>query len=177
MKRFRTPVTALIGFALCFSSIPSLAGELWKGHTTVRPLEVGLLSGFSIYGDQANWGVLPAVAKLIKEKGFAEDIDNRVWIEGQLGPTFFSNHGVSKTGMQYSAHLRWDFMLNADWTFYALGGLGGNKASSELGGDFQLLPRFGAGAVLDIERQTHVPIGIRGELSRELISVGVQFRI
>ena len=169
MKRFRTPVTALIGFALCFSSIHSLAGELWKGHTTVRPLEVGLLSGFSIYGDQANWGVLPAVAKLIKEKGFAEDIDNRVWIEGQLGPTFFSNHGVSKTGMQYSAHLRWDFTMNEIWTFYGLGGLGGFFLPSTYSSGFTLHPRFGAGAIY----QTKTALMLRGEVSAEFIGAGV----
>jgi hypothetical protein len=169
MNKIPARIIAFIGFALFFSSISAWAGELWKGHTTVRPLEVGLLSGFAIYGDQANWGILPAVATLIKEKGFVEDLDNRVWVEGQLGPTFFSNQGVSKTGMQYSAHLRWDFTMNEVWTFYALGGFSGFFLPNIYSSGFTLHPRFGAGAIY----QTKTALMLRGEVSAEFIGAGV----
>jgi hypothetical protein len=107
------------------------------------------------------------------EKGFAPDISNQVFVELQAGP-FTTSRG---SAFLYSAHLRWDLMLNQDWIFYGLGGLGGNKQGADLGNQFQLLPRFGVGALLNLERQTHLPVDLRGELSRELIAVGVQVRL
>jgi len=150
------------------STSPSFAGEAWKGRTTVRPLEFGLMSGAAIYGSDVNWSILPSVAHLLKDRAFAEDIDNRVWIEGQFGPTFFSSHQKSQTGLQYSVHLRWDFNLNEHWMFYGLGGLSGFGLPKAYESSFTLHPRFGAGA----EYQTKTALMVRGEISAEFIGLG-----
>jgi len=144
------------------------AGEAWKGRTTVRPVEFGLMSGAAIYGSDVNWSILPSVAYLMKDRGFAEDIDNRVWIEGQFGPTFFSSHQENQTGLQYSVHLRWDFNMNEHWMFYGLGGLSGFGLPKVYDSSFTLHPRFGAGA----QYQTKTALMLRGEISAEFIGLG-----
>ena len=156
-----------------FLSIPSsvFAGEPWKGRTEVRPVELGIMSGMAIYGNEANWGILPSVAYLIKDHGFADDLDNRVWVELQAGPTFFSSANSTQTGFQHSIHLRWDFNYNEKWTFYGLGGFGGYGLPKYRGSSFTIHPRFGAGA----EYQTKAPFLFRAEVSAEFIGLGVAF--
>lgn len=147
--------------------------EDWKWPLAENEWTVAMQPGVGVINSSAGFTLQGAIAKKIIQHGFAPDINNQVFVEAQGGP--YTTGGAS--AFLFSTHLRWDFTLNADWTFYALGGLGGNATSQRLGDQFQLLPRFGVGAVLDVERQTGVPIGLRGELSRELISVGAQFRI
>ena len=143
----------------------------WPAHTHAWTL--GVLPGVATINDDTGFSLQFAAAYKMIDKGFAPDISNQVFFELQGGP-FTTSRG---SAFLYSAHLRWDFRLNGDWTFYALGGLGGNKTSAALGGDFQLLPRFGAGAMLSLDRQTHLPLDFRAELSRELVAFGVQFRL
>lgn len=143
----------------------------WPGRTENWTL--GVLPGVATINSSTGFALQFAGAYRIIEKGFAPDISNQVFVELQAGP-FTTSRG---SAFLYSAHLRWDFMLNGDWTFYGLGGLGGNKQGEELGSQFQLLPRFGVGALLNLERQTHLPLDLRGELSRELIAIGVQVRL
>jgi opacity protein-like surface antigen len=147
--------------------------EDWKWPLAEHEWTAAVLPGVGIINNSAGFTLQGAIAKKIMHQGFAPDMNNQVFVEVQAGP--YTTGGGS--ALLFSTHLRWDFTLNGDWTFYALGGLGGNATSERLGNQFQLLPRFGVGGVLDIERQTHAPIGIRGELSRELIGIGVQFRI
>jgi hypothetical protein len=147
--------------------------EDWKWPLAEHEWTAAVLPGVGIINNSAGFALQGAIAKKIMHQGFAPDINNQVFVEVQAGP--YTTGGGS--ALLFSTHLRWDFALNGDWTFYALGGLGGNITGERLGDQFQLLPRFGVGGVLDIERQTHAPIGIRGELSRELIGIGVQFRI
>ena len=150
-------------------SFTARAAEPWKGHTQVSPVELGLLTGFSLYGTDTNWSVLATGAYLLNEKGFAEDLDNRIWLELEMGPAFFSTGQSSQTGLQYSAHLRWDFTLNEYWTFYGLGGLGGYVLPSFLKNTFLIHPRFGAGA----EYQTKTALLFRGELSQDFMGLGI----
>ncbi len=145
------------------------AVDPWKGTTNSPPYEAGVLSGMSLYGTDTNWTVLGTGAYLLVPHGWAADIDNRVWIEGELGPTFFSKSGTSQTGMQWSTHLRWDFSYDEEWTFYGLGGFGGFKLPSSYGGSFTFHPRFGVG----VEFQTKAVMMLRAELSHELIALGV----
>lgn len=148
-----------------------VAGEPWKGTTTVRPFEAGLMSGVSIYGNRGVWSVLPSAAFLLKDRAFIADLDNRVWAELQAGPAFFSAGTTTHAAFQYSLHLRWDFNYNETWTFYGLGGFSGYGFPSSLGGAFTFHPRFGAGA----EYQTKSPLMIRGEVSAEFIGLGAAF--
>jgi len=154
--------------AFCFSK-PALAGEPWKGHTEVRPVEVGMLFGGAIFGTELNWSALSTVAYLIEDRAFVPDLDNRIWVELEIGPTFFSTRNSNQTGLQYSTHLRWDFNYNETWTLYALGGISGFGLPKALGSSFTLHPRFGVGA----EYQTKAALLFRGEVSAEFLGVGI----
>jgi hypothetical protein len=156
-------------FTLTFFLSNAQAAEPWKGNTKSPPFEFGMLTGMSLYGTDTNWTVLGTGAYLIVPEGWADDIDDRVWIEGELGPTFFSKNSMSQTGMQWSAHVRWDFSYSEEWVFYGLGGLGGFVLPSSYGGSLTLHPRFGVG----VEFQTKAVVMLRAELSHELIALGV----
>ena len=129
------------------------SAEPWKGVTQTSPYELGMMTGLSLYGTQTAWGFLFDGAYLVKPKGWVDDVDNRVWVEVQMGPSFFSSTtNKASTGMQYSTHLRWDFTYNELWTAYALGGLSGYVLPSSLGSGFSIHPRFGVG----VEYQTKI---------------------
>ncbi len=146
------------------------AADPWKGHTDVPPIEVGLMGGGAIFGSSTNFGVLASGAYLIKKDGWINDIDNRVWVELEMGPTFFDVAGRDHTGMEYSAHLRWDFTYDEYWTLYALGGLGGFVLPDAVSSSsFAIHPRVGLGA----EYQTKVALLFRGEVSADFIGIGV----
>ena len=168
MSKFKS---ILLIFALFATASQSRAAEPWKGHTQVPPIEVGLLTGFSLYGSSANWSVLATAAYLIDDKGFVDDLDNRLWVEVEMGPAFFNSGMSSQTGLQYSAHLRWDFTENEYWTFYGLGGLGGFVLPQSLGSTFTIHPRFGAG----VEYQTKTALLFRGEISADFAGLGIAF--
>ncbi len=154
-----------------FASSSMVHAENWKGNTEVQPIEVSLMTGAALFGSSTNWSVLGTGAYLLKEKGFADDMDDRVWLEGDLGPAFFSTATSTETALQYSAHLRWDFTLNEYWTFYGLGGLGGFVLPKSLNNTFTIHPRFGVGA----EYQTKTALLFRGEFSSDFMGAGVAF--
>ncbi len=160
--------------APALASQPFGAGyEDWQWPLAEHDWTVAVIPGVGVINNSAGFTLQGAIARKLMHHGFAPDMNNQVFLEAQAGPMTTGNGSA----LLFSAHIRWDLTLNGDWTFYGLGGLGGNITSERLGDQFQLLPRFGVGAVLDIERQTRLPIGLRGELSRELIGIGVQFRI
>lgn len=145
--------------------------EPWKGVTETSPIEVGAMVGMNLYGTDVNWSLLGTGAYLLLDKGWADDVDDRVWVELELGPSFFSVAGKNSTGLQYSTHLRWDFSYNEYWTFYGLGGLGGYLLPSALGSSFTIHPRFGGG----VQYQTKTALMFRGEISHEFMGVGFGF--
>jgi hypothetical protein len=152
-----------------FDGSSILAAEPWKGNTVARPVEAVLMSGLSIYGDEAAFGVLTGGAYLLKDRHFVGEIDNRVWAEVLLGPAFFSTTNSTLTGFQYSAHARWDVNYNEVWTAYALAGLSGYQLPNRLGGSFTVHPRVALG----VKYQTKSALLLRGEVSAEFIGAGV----
>jgi hypothetical protein len=155
---------------LCVGMVsPAQAAEPWKGNTVVRPIEATLMSGLSIYGNQAAFGVLAGGAYLLRDRYFVGEIDNRLWAEWMMGPSFFSTVNSTLTGLQYSGHIRWDVNYNEIWTAYALAGLSGYQLPDRLGGSFTLHPRVGLG----VKYQTKSSLILRGEVSAEFIGVGV----
>jgi hypothetical protein len=146
---------------------PSHGEELWKGKTEVPPYEFGLLTGMGLFGTETSWSFLGTAAYLIKPEGLVDEVDERMWAEMEIGPSFYS--GSIGTGLQYSTHLRWDFTYNEHWTAYALAGVSGFVLPSGFGSKFSFHPRFGAG----IEYQTKTPLMFRGELSAEFIGLGI----
>ncbi len=165
----KTLKTTLVLATLSLFTSGAFAAEFWKGHTEARPLEAGLMSGMAIYGNHSNWSVLASGAYLLKDKAFVADLDDRIWAEVQMGPSFFSTPASTETGLQYSAHLRWDFSYNELWTVYALGGFGGFGLPKSYGSSLTFHPRFGAG----VEYQTKTALLFRGEISAEFVGVGV----
>jgi len=169
MKHWKVLALAAIVFFNQMNQKALAAGEPWKGQTEVSPVELGLMAGAAIYGDDVNWSSLATMAYLLKDQGFLDDIDDRVWIEMELGPTFFSTDNSNQTGLQYSTHLRWDFTYNETWTLYGLGGLSGYGLPESRGSAFTIHPRFGAG----VQYQTKAALMFRGEVSAEFIGLGV----
>lgn len=172
-------LTVLCSLFLMFaSSTPARAQtkyyEPWKGQTITSPIELGAMSGAAFYGNDVNWSVLLTAAYLIDDSGWAQDLDDRLWVELELGPSFFDLPNVlnsSETAMQYSAHLRWDFTYNEYWTFYGLGGIGGYALPKALGSGFTIHPRFAAG----VQYQTKAAMMFRAELSAEFVGAGIGF--
>jgi hypothetical protein len=151
-------------------SAPSLArAEDWKGQPTPFNWNAGLMAGLGVINSNAGFTVLFTGARKILNVGFAPDINNQVFGEIQMGPFI----GSAGHATMFNLHARWDFVRNLEWTYYGFGGVGGNVADSGLGSSFQLLPRFGVGAIWSLEEQTKYPLFVRGEISREFIGAGL----
>ena len=80
------------------------------------------MAGLGVAGNSLGFGLNFAAAFKILHQGFIDDVNDQVFIELIGGPLFVSG---TVAGF-YGAHLRWEFHKNDMWTFYALGGLGGN---------------------------------------------------
>lgn len=174
-KAFSVKLLTLLGFVLasfCFSGAANADfSEKWKGRTEVPPLEFGMLGGAAFLGKDVNWSVLMTGAYQIQSEGWADDLDDRVWVEVEAGPSFMSTPVGNQSGFQYSVHLRWDFTYDERWNFYALGGLGGFGLPRGLGSSFILRPRLGAG----VQFQTKAALIFRGEVSSEFLGAGFGF--
>lgn len=143
--------------------------ENWKGPAEQNQFDVGILSGLGILDSTAGFALLLDAASKVQQEGFIPDINDSASIELQLGPVIRS----SGSSFFYSTHLRWDFHKDQAWSFYGLGGVGGHITDSSLGSNFEIFPRFGAGALWHV----HEFFSLRGELSHELIGVGLFFRL
>jgi hypothetical protein len=143
-------------------------GEDWKGQPSSSQGSFSAMLGMAVLDDyRPAFALIGAASKKIIDRGFVPDLNDSVSIEAELGPVF----ALGGTALFYSAHLRWDFVYNPTWTFYALGGLAGSVQGDTFGNHFVLLPRLGAGALCTITDA----VGVRFELSHELIVVGATF--
>jgi hypothetical protein len=143
------------------------SGEDWKGASEKSDWSAAALMGLGIVNATPGFAIMGAVARKIVDRGFVPDINDSVWIEAELGPVI----AKGSAAFQFSGHLRWDFVQNEDWTFYALGGFGGSSTGEKLGDKFEFYPRFGAGALWKI----FADFNVRGEVSHELVVLGAQF--
>ncbi len=154
---------------LCSPIFDSVASEDFKGSSPAGEYTFGLIGGLGVLDSSAGFAVIGNAAKKIIHQGFVPEINNQVWVEFEAGPLFVSG----SSAFIYSAHLRWDFHKDQTWTFYGLGGLGGNITGEKLGSHWELFPRFGVGAFCKVNPQ----ITLRGELSHELFVAGVSFSL
>jgi hypothetical protein len=145
----------------------------WKGKADSSEFSFGGMMGAGLIDAAVGvtgFTVVGTASKKILSGGFVPDINNPVSIEILVGPTFLPKI----TGVIYSAHLRWDFVKDSLWTFYALGGWSGITVDPlSRTKTFITLPRFGVGVFLKIFSQ----LSFRGELSHDFIGVGVNFSI
>ena len=148
-------------------SEPARAAEDFKGKEDPSEFDLGAMGGMGILDNHVGFELLGTASKKIVHHGFVNDINNSVSIEVELGPLFVSGG----TAFAYSAHLRWDFVKDTEWTFYALGGLGGDITGASLGDRVELYPRFGVGAMWKIGQN----FNFRGEISHEFVGLGVVF--
>jgi len=165
MKKLHLVLASLVLITAGAASAAPAKSSDFKGASPSGELTVGALAGLSIIGTEG-FGLIGNVGKRIVERGFAPDVNNQVYIEGQFGPVF----GLAgTTGWHYSAHLRWDFPKDDQFTFYGLGGVGGSIVAST----FRLHPRFGVGGFFYFDSY----LAIRAELSHELIGAGISYRL
>ena len=134
--------------------------EEWKGPAPAEKAHIGALMGLGMDGD-ARFALLGTASWRIVEQGFAPEINNQVYIETELGAGLGAD-----TRFLYSVHMRWDFVRNATWTPFAIGGLSGSS-----GDNFTLAPRFGVGSFWNVAPGWTV----RGEISHDLLVAGISY--
>lgn len=138
--------------------------EDYKTYKPANNFTLGFGGGLGVVDTRAGFSLIGnAAAKIVKD-GFVPDIINPVFLEVEFGPDFVSG----TTFWMYSTHLRWDFVKDAKWTLFAIGGFGGNIASNKYADRVALHPRFGVGAFYALET-----MDLRFEFSHELVTVGV----
>lgn len=156
--------------AFCFLSLVGFstanATELWKSHKPDYRYTFGFAGGMGLIDTRAGLSVIGNAGVQILPNGFIPDIVNPVSVETQFGPMLAG----SETFWMYSTHLRWDFVMNSEWTFFAVGGLGGNFFNNRYGDRVAIHPRFGAGAFYDVGYFL-----IRSEISHEWILTGLTY--
>jgi hypothetical protein len=140
------------------------SGVDWKGRPDPNQFDFGIVAGLGLVDGSAGFVLAPSISTKILKHGFIEgELNDSVSIEGQGGPVFLTG----TTAFMFSAHLRWDFQRNQDWTLFGLGGVGGAAYS----GHFEMYPRFGVGAFWNFGQN----FGFRFEISHEQIAVGMNF--
>lgn len=145
----------------------STEGDPWKGNPPQQVFQFSAMTGLGLIDTTPGWAWVGAAAVMLTPEGFVPDINDPVYFEGQFGPHFYAG----EASWLYSAHLRWDFVRDSDWTLYALGGFGGNITGEELGDRAAFFPRFGLGAFRSITEG----VKLRAELSHELTALGITF--
>jgi len=157
----------LAGSSAHASGFPFIGGdEDFKGSAPAELFKLGVMGGLGIVDANGMLGFTVAPSFRIVEKGFVPDINNQVFAELSLGGNFLG----APNAFTYSAHLRWDFVKNSTWTYYAVGGVAGNSFGGE-GGRWSLAPRFGVGTFYRVDPR----FAIRAEVSHEFTGLGVSF--
>jgi hypothetical protein len=140
--------------------------EDWKGEFSTARFSVGATLGLGIVGGGfPAFTFLPNIATKILQPGFVSDLNDTVWIEGQVGVTVF----VGGVVIPYAAHLRWDFEKDDHWTLFALGGVGGFGVPSTASVQFH--PRFGVGVFYKFIRN----VAARIEATSDFVGAGFTF--
>jgi opacity protein-like surface antigen len=156
----------LLSSSLYAAPAPS-ANEQWHGKLSDHDFDVGALGGVGAFRGTGGFGLLGTAAKEVIPRGFVPDIDDAVFFEVEAGPYFIQGG----TDFHFSAHLRWDFAMDQEWTFYALGGVAGDITGNSLSNAADIYLHFGAGAQWKVSSI----VWLRGEVSREFLGVGVLF--
>lgn len=144
----------------------------FKGEAPSQNFHLGAMGGIGVIDSRVGASFQGTAAVKVMNRGFADDINNQLFVEAQFGPLFVAG----TTAFQYSFHLRWDFIKDYDWTFYGLGGLGGvitgpsytPIAAGPTVASSIFYPRFGVGAMWGLFEF----VSIRFELSHEFIGLG-----
>lgn len=98
----------------------ALAAELWKGPARENNFQIGGVLGLGLSGRESSSNLLFSGSTVIAQDGFIDDINERAWLDLEVGPNFFTQG----TGFVLNALFRMDFIMNDSWTFFGAGGLG-----------------------------------------------------
>lgn len=148
---------------------PKSEADPWKGKSGPADWSFGAQLGLGVLNSTPGFALVATGGYRILRDGFIPDVNDSAFVELQMGPLFVSG----TLALLFSAHLRWDFARDEQWTFYGLGGLGGFGAPVSLGSASALYPRFGVGAIWKI----HPLFGMRAEISHEMTTVGGVFTL
>lgn len=161
----------VVGLALWASIVSARAEDLFKGKPPEGVFTFGVAAGIAPMG--ASGGLVPIgnVGAKIVNTGFVPDINNQVWVEIGGGVHVAFNGGLV-SGL-FSTHLRWDFIVNDEWTLFAAAGAGGYVTTVAGSTTFVMFPRVAIGAVYYFVPQ----VGLRLDLSHEWTTVGLQVRL
>lgn len=143
--------------------------EAWKGEPSASNVQLSLQGGVDGYRTNNGFAFLGGAAFKAIPNGLLDDVNEVGFFEVQLGHTFLDGGDP----WPYSVHFRWDFQRNIDWTFYALGGLGGHFGDVHaFDADWAVHPRFGIGTLWSpfVENMS-----IRAEVAADRATAGVQF--
>lgn len=159
-------------FALVSAAQGLAAQKAFKGESPSQNFHVGGMAGIGVIDSRVGASFQGTAAVKIMNRGFVDDINNQLFVEAAFGPLLLSGSTV----FQYSFHLRWDFIKDLDWTFYALGGFGGMITGSSYSpappapgrAVSYFYPRFGLGAMWGLFEM----VSLRAELSHEFIGLG-----
>ncbi|MBC7387563.1 MAG: hypothetical protein H7301_15535 [Cryobacterium sp.] len=138
--------------------------EDYKSYQPNNNFTMGASGGFGLVDTHGGFSLIGNVATKIVKDGWVPDIVNPVFLEVEFGPIFTSG----ATFWEYSAHFRWDFVKDRNWTLFALGGFGGSIADNKWGDRVAVHPRFGVGAFYSLDA-----LDLRFEFSHELITAGI----
>jgi hypothetical protein len=144
---------------------PASSDDYYKSYHDEKSV-FGVSAGMGLIDTRIGFVIIPNISHRIVTEGFIPDIVNPVFLEFMFGP--FLAEGT--TSWIYSGHLRWDFVKNAKWTWFALGGLGGNLMKNSLADRLAIHPRFGIGFMREYE--TFI---VRGDFSHEQITFGFAY--
>jgi len=167
LKKKTFPILAFLALThSAFAADTVVESEDYKSYRPDNQFTVGVSGGFGLVDTAGGFTVIGNAATRIVKDGFIPEIVNPVFLEIEVGPLFTSGTTV----WMYSTHVRWDFVKSSSWTWFALGGVGGNVANEEFGDRVALHARFGMGAFYETPYVTW-----RGEFSHELITVGASW--
>ncbi len=166
--------TGLVFSQLTFAAPPAKPAvnlepeaEQWKGKPYDSMFQFSFMPGIALLGSTVGLGLNAAVAVKVSQHGFIDDINDQAHFEIMAGPIFVS----STVASAYSVHLRWDFHKNDYWSFYLLGGLGGEVGGLLTGNYRAFHPRFGVGALWNLFEF----LSFRAELSHEFTGIGIVY--
>ena len=149
-------------FIFFLSSFFSVQAESWKTYSESSSVLISSLAGLGFVGSRAGPSFLFNGSYQFLPEGLIPGIADAFSLETGLGfclpvhpPAF------------YALHLRWDFEKDGDWTFYAVGGMGGAPSASVL----SFAPHFGVGGFW---KGLKIP-QVRFEFSSRMLGAGVGF--
>lgn len=168
IRKFAVILT-IINAAILQKAYSEEKTEYWKGSTSPEMVNFTLMTGNGTAGYPNAFTLMSMVAVKMMDRGFLDEINNQVFIEGEIGPHFVT----SSPNWLVGARIRWDFEMNLLWRFYAAGGAGFVIPNSDTKAPFPFYPRIALGTFI----QFNAYWKLRAEVSHEFTGVGLTFAL